>query len=195
MDERYLETVKIFDSKFTVEETYSHSELRSFIENEETFVGKNVAAYSYNRWNKGMSVIYPVLEWVNRGEYKYLGGNYPYDGIIIHHPQGGVPYKIGIWNKGVYQLYNGHKSFRDWKESLDEGIKTIDLNSKVIFESVDGKIIQKKVLIDKETEEIEFVSGYSVTYFESTLGKILRFKEEGDLFEFGKNKYKIVSIS
>ena len=142
-----------------------------------------------------MSVIYPVLEWVNRGEYKYLGGNYLYDGIIIHHPQGGIPYKIGIWNKGVYQLYNGHKSFRDWKESLDEGIKTIDLNSKVIFESVDGKIIQKKVLIDKETEEIEFLSGYSVTYFESTLGKILRFKEEGDLFEFGKNNYKIVSIS
>ena len=69
------------------------------------------------------------------------------------------------------------------------------MNSKVIFKSVDGKIIQKKVLIDKETEEIEFVSGYSITYFESTLGKILRFKEEGDLFEFGKNKYKIVSIS
>ena len=62
MVERYLEIVKMFDSKFTVEETYSHSELRSFIANEETFVGKNVAAYSYNRWNKGMSVIYPVLE-------------------------------------------------------------------------------------------------------------------------------------
>ena len=47
-----------------------------------------------------MSVIYPVLEWVNRGEYKYLGGNYLYDGIIIHHPQGGIPYKIGVWNNG-----------------------------------------------------------------------------------------------
>ena len=135
----------MFDSKFNIGETYSHSELRKFIENEETFVVKNVAAYSYNRWNKGMSVIYPVLEWVNRGEYKYLGGNYSYDGVIIHHPQGGIPYKIGIWDNGVYQLYNGHKSFKDWKESLDQGIKTIDLNSKVIFESVDGKIIQKNL--------------------------------------------------
>lgn len=62
MDERYLEIVKIFDSKLNIGETYSHSELRKFIENEETFVGKNVVAYSYNRWNKGMSVIYPVLE-------------------------------------------------------------------------------------------------------------------------------------
>ena len=42
MDERYLEMVKMFDSKFTVEETYSHSELRKFIENEESFVVKNI---------------------------------------------------------------------------------------------------------------------------------------------------------
>ncbi|MDA8699134.1 hypothetical protein N9M11_03330 [Flavobacteriaceae bacterium] len=62
MDEKYFEIVKLFDSKFNVEETYSHSELRKFIENEETFVVKNVAAYSYNRWNKGMSVIYSAVK-------------------------------------------------------------------------------------------------------------------------------------
>ena len=41
MDERYLEIVEMFDSKFTVEETYSHSELK-VCENEESFVVKNV---------------------------------------------------------------------------------------------------------------------------------------------------------
>ena len=34
-------------------------------------------------------------------------------------------------------------TFKEWKESMDDGIKVVDLNSKVIFRSEDGKIQQK----------------------------------------------------
>ena len=52
-----------------------------------------------------MMEIHPLLEWLNRGEYKYLGENYSYSGIVIHHPQGGIPYKIGEWIEGELNFF------------------------------------------------------------------------------------------
>jgi len=60
------------NASFTKGQTYFHSELRSFLESNKLFSVKNVAAYTYNRWNRGMTDIFPVLEWINRGTYKYL---------------------------------------------------------------------------------------------------------------------------
>jgi hypothetical protein len=132
------------NANFNEGQIYSHSELRAFFESNKLFSIKNVAAYSYNRWNRGMSDISPVLEWINRGTYRYLGANFEYNGIIIHHPQGGIPYKIGYWENGRLLFIGGFDSFVDWRNSRENGIKVADLNSKIVFESSDGKITQKK---------------------------------------------------
>jgi len=183
------------NANFNESQIYSHSELRAFFESNKLFSIKNVAAYSYNRWNRGLSDIFPVLEWINRGTYRYLGANFEYNGIIIHHPQGGIPYKIGHWENGKLLFIGGFDSFVDWRNSKENGIKVADLNSKIVFESSDGKILQKKILTDSRDDDIKFEEGYSLTLFDSTLGKLLRFKGEGDTFEFGKFKYTIKQIN
>ena len=40
-----------------------------------------------------------------------------------------------------------------------------------------------------------FIKGYSKTLIDSPLGKLLRFKIEGDIFKFGENEFTIKSIS
>lgn len=194
MENKETEINNLFKKNFREDEIYSHSELRSFLEENKLFSIKNVAAYSYNRWNKGMLEIHPLLEWLNRGEYKYLGENHPFSGIVIHHPQGGIPYKIGEWIKGTLSFYNNFNNFKEWKDSIDDGIKVIDLNSKVVFQSEDGKIQQKKILTDTKDGEVKFEEGYSLTFFDSPLGKVLRFKTEEERFEFGKITYIIKQI-
>jgi hypothetical protein len=195
MENRKEEIYNLFKQNFNKREVYSHSLLRNFLESHKIFSIKNVAAYSYNRWNKGMSDIQPMLEWLNRGEYRYLGQNYPFNGIVIHHPQGGIPYKIAEWKDGFITYYNHYKDFQEWRESIDDGIKVVDLNSKVIFQTEEGKLFQKKILTDVRTNEITFEEGYSVIYFDSPLGKIIRFKTEGDRFTFGENEFIITEIS
>ena len=62
------------------------------------------------------------------------------------------------------------------------------MNSKVVFLSKDGKIQQKKILTDTKDGEVVFEEGYSLTFFDSPLGKLMRFKTEGEKFGFGKIK-------
>jgi len=195
MGNKTIEISNFFKKNFKVGEIYRHSELRKFLEENKIFSVKNVAAYSYNRWNKGMVEIHPLLEWINRGEYKYLGECYSYNGIVIHHPQGGIPYKIGEWIDGKLNFLNDFSSFKQWRESMDDGIKVVDLNSKVLFKSEDGKIQQKKILTDTKDGEVVFEEGYSLIYFDSPLGKLMRFKTEGEKFEFGKINYEIIKIN
>ena len=54
------------------------------------------------------------------------------------------------------------------------------MNSKVVFLSEDGKIQQKKILTDTKDGEVVFEEGYSLTFFDSPLGKLMRFKTEGE---------------
>ena len=183
------------NNSFTVGNIYTTSELSFFLDPHELFSIKNVAAYSYNRWNKGMNHIFPVLEWLTRGSYKFLGYGIDYNGIITHYPKGDITYKIGEWIKGDYTLYNEFNSFEDWAKSNYEGIKIAEKNSKIIFESLDGKISQKKNLIESKDDSVQFIEGYSLTLIDSPLGKLLRFKTEGDIFKFGENEFIIKSIS
>lgn len=114
---------------------------------------------------------------------------------IIHHPQGGIPYKIGHWENGKLFFFGVFDSFIDWCNSTDDGIKVADLNSKILFESSNGEITQKKILTDYRDDDVRFEEGYSLTLFDSTLGKLLRFKVEGDTFDFGNFNYIIKQIN
>ncbi|MBT4959187.1 MAG: hypothetical protein HON33_04375, partial [Flavobacteriaceae bacterium] len=59
----------------------------------------------------------------------------------------------------------------------------------------DGKIQQKKILTDTKDGEVVFEEGYSLIFFDSPLGKLMRFKTEGEKFEFGKINYQIIKIN
>ena len=48
--------------------------------------------YCYNLTNKGKLANaslekFKILEWIERGKYKYLGENYPYKGTVISNPR------------------------------------------------------------------------------------------------------------
>ena len=49
--------------------------------------------YCYNRinigkWNNPKLLDFNIFEYVDRGSYKYLGGNYPYNGVINYKAKG-----------------------------------------------------------------------------------------------------------
>ena len=67
-----------------------------------------------------MNDIHPLLEWLNRGYYKFLDLDYEYNGLVIHHPQGGIPYKMGTWTDGKLSYEGGFKDFKDWLKETKE---------------------------------------------------------------------------
>ena len=61
--------------------------------------------YCYNRMNKApFSFRFPVLEWVGRGKFRYLGPNYNYTGPIYWKPRGEAERQVGEWKSGVCNL-------------------------------------------------------------------------------------------
>ena len=58
--------------------------------------------YCYNRTNKG-AADKPLFEWLDDGQYRYLGEGYPYTGTVYSRQQGsGVDTVVGHWQDGVY---------------------------------------------------------------------------------------------
>lgn len=194
MDKKDL-LIKEFKDNFKKGEIYSASVISEFLEKSNNASIKNVAAYTYNRWNKGMTDILPMLEWLDRGEYKYLGEGDLYSGLIFHYPQGDNPYKIGEYKDGILIFYNPNISnFKQWKTSEYEGEKFAVKNSTVTFSSKDGKLNQKKKLTNDKNLIGKFENGVDYLDIDKPLGKILFNKVIGDVFVFGKTEYKITGI-
>ena len=62
--------------------------------------------YCYNRINNGIPFNKHIFKYINRGEYKYLGEDYPYTGFIYHRPKGQKEdIIVGEWNNGIKILY------------------------------------------------------------------------------------------
>lgn len=61
--------------------------------------------YCYNRYNSGISFNKHLFEYLDGGNYKYLGENYNYTGPIYHKPKGqGAEIIVGQWQNGVKSL-------------------------------------------------------------------------------------------
>ena len=61
--------------------------------------------YCYNLINKASySCVYPLFEWVKKGNYYYLGPNYKYNGDIYWKPKGSKIQKVGFWKDGICNL-------------------------------------------------------------------------------------------
>ncbi|MBM4141893.1 MAG: hypothetical protein FJ242_10540 [Nitrospira sp.] len=65
--------------------------------------------YCYNRINKGIDFSKHIFIMINRNEYKYVGKNYPYSGLILSRAKGTTRDTIvGEWENGKYRLYEAH---------------------------------------------------------------------------------------
>ncbi|WP_372757691.1 hypothetical protein [Mariniflexile sp.] len=196
MDEQDLLLIEQFNLEFNKGEIYSSSVIKEFLITSKDAKYENPAAYTYNRWNKGMAEIFPLFEWLQRGEYRYLGWNYPFSGYIYHYPQGEIHYAIGEYSNGRFSFYNSEISnFSEWKQSDDDGIRIIGLNSKVTFTSTNGSISQRRKLTNNIDLKDGLINGFDYLYFESKLGQLLMNKRVGDYFIFGNTEYKIEEIN
>jgi hypothetical protein len=196
MDEQDLLLIEQFNTEFQQEEIYSTAVIRDFLNNCESAKYDNPAAYTYNRWNKGMGDIFPLFEWIQRGEYRYLGWNYAYSGDIYHYPQGDTSYVIGEYTEGEYTFYNPEiLNFEQWRLSNDNGIQVVGLNSRVTFTSLDGSLTQKKILTSNRDLLGQAIESFDYIHFESNLGQLLINKRVGDTFIFGPKEYRIEEIN
>lgn len=154
----------------------------------------NVTALTYNRWNKGMSDILPLLEYVSRGIYKYLGPDYPFTGGVYHVPQNekGREYLIGNYEKGKFTFIDPSiRTFTEWKYSEFKGILTAAINGRLTLKNDQGKIF--RIYLSK-TSDKTIDKGYNPVAIDSKLGQELIGKKSGDIVEVNNNKYIITEI-
>ncbi len=196
MDMRELYT-QIASQIFTLGKTYSYGEINEEFLGKEVQVG-NVTALTYNRWNKGMSDICPLFEYLDRNTYKYIG---PieisrYTGNACHFPQGqNRIHQIGSWNDGFFTFSNpAFLNFIEWKASEDNGIQVIGENSIVTFQAIDGSITQTKELTEDTAIAGTHNGRHSYILTNSPLGTLLMNKSLKMNFIFGGREYIITQI-
>ena len=63
--------------------------------------------YCYNRWNFGVTSQKPIFVRVGSGEYRFIGTDQPYTGLIFGRPHGtSADQVVGECNKGERKLYS-----------------------------------------------------------------------------------------
>ena len=153
---------------------------------------QNPPAFTYNRWNKGMSGPQPYFEYLGRSQYRYLG-EAKYNGPVFNDQKGGVERQIAEWTDGKYKFLDPKiDSFKQWKESDWEGIATVGVRSKLLL--LMGKD-EKKYVIKKTDQKNTFENGYKVISTKSPLAKELLGKKVGDQFSFGSLSVEVLKIS
>ena len=87
--------------------------------------------YCYNRFNDGIKFTKHIFEYLDSNTYKYLGENYPYNGIIIHKPKGqGIEKTVGEWKNGIKilnetsKIWNGLEQQKHFIEQIFENQNT-----------------------------------------------------------------------
>lgn len=191
------ELVTAAEKVFEIGIIYDWQSVKEKFEAVEIYI-HNVAAYTYNRWNKGMTEICELFEHVDKGRYKYLGSKEVsnYTGCVFHYPQGkNKIYKIGNWENGVFKFINSNiQSFAEWKCSDFDGIQSVDIDSVVTFVSLDGNNNQTRVITNDPENKGKSNGDYMYLLYNSNLGEILLNKCLGDTFNFGTIEYKIIKI-
>jgi len=61
--------------------------------------------FCYNTTNKKLKFNKHLFEHLSDGNYRYLGENYSYNGLIYHKRSGGEQELIGEWKDGKKTLY------------------------------------------------------------------------------------------
>ena len=181
---------EMFHKNLELNKHYLRSDLEELMEREMDYY-YNVTALTYNRWNKGMGFVCPLFEHVDRGYYRYLGSNYPYNGVLNHFPQGQYEeYIIGRWTDGVLRFTDPNiTSFKEWVSSDYEGERVVSLGSKVVVSRAGTQNFRFLL-----SEEQGSTDGFGHITPTSTLGKNLKGKQVGENFEMLDVVYEIISI-
>ena len=189
--EKREQVVELFDNKLEFNKIYSRSELELLM-SEVIKYHYNITAFTYNRWNKGMSDLNPVLEHVDRAQYRFLGSNYPYNGPASHFPQGeDEEFIVGHWRDGQFVFLNKEiTSFQEWLKSDYDGERVVSLHTKLTV-LMDGER-KLKMLITEEGGGV--TDGYGHIGRDSKLGILLKGKSVGEEFNWGDTSYKVMSI-
>jgi hypothetical protein len=182
---------EMFHKELQFDHLYSRSELEDLMDKHMDYY-YNVTALTYNRWNKGMSYTCPLFEHTDRGTYRYLGPNYPYNGIVSHYPQGvSEEFIIGRWSNGSLRFTDPQiSSFKEWVKSDYDGERISSIGSKVTV-SRDGKQNFKFLL---SIEGGGLTDGFGHISSESKLGSNLKGKQVGENFEMDGVIYEILKI-
>lgn len=76
--------------------------------------------YCYNRYNKGIAFNKHLFQYVTKSNYKYIGENFAYTGLIFHKPQGQTgEFVVGEWRNGVKVLYDEPINVSDAHDEID----------------------------------------------------------------------------
>lgn len=76
--------------------------------------------YCYNRWNHGLGSQKPVFVRVGFGEYRFIGPDRSYTGLIFGRPRGASTHQVvGEWVDGERRLYSSESKRDKAGEELD----------------------------------------------------------------------------
>ena len=180
-----------FHKELEFNKVYTRSELEEVMDKKMDYY-YNVTALTYNRWNKGMGFVCPLFEHMDRGTYRYLGSDYPYNGILSHFPQGtDEEYIIGRWYEGQLRFTNPSiTTFKEWIKSDYDGERITSIGSKV--DVVRNGNQNFKFLLSEDGGGS--TDGYGHITLESTLGRLLKGKQVGENFEMGEAIFEITKI-
>lgn len=189
--ERKNQVSELFESKLEFDKIYTRSELELLMDQVLDY-HYNITALTYNRWNRGMTYLCPILEHIGRAQYRYLGSDHPYTGKVYHYPQGEhEEFEIAQWNNGVLTFNDETISdFSEWLKSTYDGERVISMNTRCTVLMDESRTL--KFLVSDKGGEI--TEGYGSIRIDSKLGTLLKGRKQFDTFTWGDTSYKILSI-
>ncbi len=189
---------EFFNLHFNPNQVYSNQEIRDIFQNADIPIPNsgNPTAFTYNRWNKGMTVIFPVFEHIGSSNYKYLGPKYPYNGFVYHYPNDEeYCYVIAEFKDGKHHfVLEGISNLNEWRDSERPGELVVSLNCYIILDSTEGKRF-KCLLVTEVDKNNNSTNGFGHVSINSKLGNELIMKKVNEKILIGDTNYTIISIS
>jgi hypothetical protein len=199
--------IQFLTNQFVPEQLYTRVEIVSAFENAKADGIKipnaeNPTAFTYNRWNLGMTEIIPLFEYLYYKEgdqkYKYLGYQYDYNGGVYHCPDNDIPQiQIALFQNGKFKFLGTEiKNLEDWKNSRNLWVQIVRLGSFITTCANDkSSTIRKYLIIEGEVNPMNnATNGYGHISFNSKLAQKMLFKQIGDTFKHGDFDYTIKEI-
>jgi hypothetical protein len=191
----------LIQSTFKLGLTYTSQEIKYEFENVRKLgVGipnsENPMAFTYNRWNRGMTEILPCFIYHWNEYYEFVGFDFEYSGPIYHVPgKEHERYIIGDFQSGKFEFRNGFQSLEEWKNSDFNGYAVAEVGRKidVLF---DSNQVLKFLFIDAKSDTtVNVTDGYRHVRADSNLGQRILGQSKGHCFEFNHHVYEIIEVN
>ena len=109
IDEKMVIAIQNIVAEFGPEHVMTRAEIIDLMEEKYHIARSSTipSDYCYNRVNNGISLSKPTLfEYLEKGEYRCRGGNFPYNGPIYHKSRStNSEQVVGICRNGVCEIY------------------------------------------------------------------------------------------